>query len=388
MKLDVTTMYFCVAVASACCATAMYYVWQVHHREPALHHWMLGFALSALGSVLAVLGDMLPVWLARGLANTIAVASCTFLYSGTVRFIGRPGRWGLLAAVYVPAFAANLYFATVADSMAIRVTAYSVAASFTCLLMAWELLFHMPADQRRVARGVAGCWVIYSIAALLRLGAVLQAGRGVTLQTIGPIQNMFFAVLLAVLIMATTGHLLLTSQRLQLRLDLLANRDELTGLLNRRAFQAQAAQAAAAAGTGRRSVLMVADIDHFKRINDRYGHLVGDLVLRSAARTLEQQLREDDVLARAGGEEFWILAPRMDAAAATALAERLRAAVEADTVTVGAEKIRYTISIGLAEVDTGQAEDGLHEALAAADAAMYAAKAGGRNLVSLVPAAA
>lgn len=388
MRLDAVTLYFCATIVAACCALAMFHGWRVHRNEPAVRYWMIGFVCSALGTLPIALGSFFPIWLARGIGNTVAVASCAFLYVGTVLFLERPLRWRLLAAIYVPAFVANLYGAVVIDSLVLRVASYAVASSATCLLMAAALWRHPSPGQGSMARFLAVCWTTYAGTALLRGAAALQAGQTVTLQTLGPAQAFFFSVLLAIMILTTVGHLLLAGQRLQLRLDALANRDELTGLLNRRAFQALAVEAAA--GGKAVSTLMVVDIDHFKTINDRYGHLVGDLVLRSAAATLQDGLRKADILARAGGEEFWVLAPQTAQAEALGLAERLRRAVEGAAVSIGSETIHITVSIGLSSIAAQDEARDLREALAEADAAMYAAKAGGRNRISVVgvPAAA
>lgn len=386
MQLDAVTLYFCATIVAACCALAMFHGWRVHRNEPAVRYWMIGFVCSALGTLPIALGSFFPIWLARGVGNTVAVASCAFLYAGTALFLERPVRWRLLAAIYVPAFVANLYGAVVTDSLMLRVVSYAVASSATCLLIAAALWRHPPPGQGGVARFLAACWATYAATALLRGAAALHAGQTVTLQTLGPAQAFFFSVLLAIMILTTVGHLLLAGQRLQLRLDALANRDELTGLLNRRAFQARAVEAA---GSGKEpSTLMVVDIDHFKTVNDRYGHLVGDLVLRSAAVILQEGLRKADILARAGGEEFWVLAPQMAQGEALGLAERLRRAVEQAAVSIGSETIRITVSIGLASVDAQDQARDLRETLAEADAAMYAAKAGGRNRVSVIGARA
>jgi diguanylate cyclase (GGDEF)-like protein len=125
------------------------------------------------------------------------------------------------------------------------------------------------------------------------------------------------------------------------------------------------------------------DVDHFKRINDRHGHLAGDGVLRTVAAECGRNLRQSDVFARFGGEEFVCLLPETDLAAALVAAERLRAAVEATPLAApGGEALRVTVSVGVAH--RGAGEDGsLDGLLARADAAMYASKDRGRNRVSV-----
>ncbi len=157
-----------------------------------------------------------------------------------------------------------------------------------------------------------------------------------------------------------------------------AQTDPITGLLNRRAFDERLARALAAAQRYRRPLsVVIADIDHFKDINDTHGHASGDQVLAAFAQLLQEQSREVDTVARIGGEEFAILVPEVDAAGAAGYAERLRRAVEHMH---GPEGICITASFGLADL-----VDARHDAallLARADEALYVAKAGGRNRVS------
>lgn len=159
-----------------------------------------------------------------------------------------------------------------------------------------------------------------------------------------------------------------------------ARTDSLTGLANRRAFDEQLEQLLAHADRFGHSVsLIVADVDHFKAVNDNWGHEAGDQVLKSIADTLTDGVRAVDVCARFGGEELAILLPQTSLAGAVELADRLRRAVEAKPILIGSEEIKVTISCGVACYPEGVLTK---EALfAAADRAMYDAKSAGRNCV-------
>jgi len=157
----------------------------------------------------------------------------------------------------------------------------------------------------------------------------------------------------------------------------LASTDHLTGLWNRRAFQERlAAELERARRYDRPLALVMLDIDHFKRINDVHGHPVGDRVLIEVASRIFSTVREGEVVARVGGEEFaWIL-PETDGDGAVAAAERVRAAISAQTFTgVG----RLTISLGVCDLDEGETAS---ELVRLADRALYRAKAGGRDRVA------
>lgn len=162
-------------------------------------------------------------------------------------------------------------------------------------------------------------------------------------------------------------------------LDAAARRDPLTGLLNLRAFREIMADASRERAVGSYAVAFI-DVDHFKAVNDRFGHAGGDAVLALVADALRAAVRPQDFIARIGGEEFAVLMPGVDAAKAAALCEGLRAAVERAQVTVGDTQMSVTVSIGLAV--SGDASQSVDALLLHADAAMYFAKNEGRNRVA------
>ncbi|MGL4603539.1 MAG: GGDEF domain-containing protein, partial [Iodobacter sp.] len=165
------------------------------------------------------------------------------------------------------------------------------------------------------------------------------------------------------------------------RLEELVTTDELTGVANRREWQRRCEEAITYARRYQQplSVLMI-DIDHFKNVNDRYGHLAGDLTLKELCRVCTAELRASDCFARWGGEEFVLLLPGTTWAEAIAAGNKLRIAVEQLAVVHFQEHtIKITISIGVAMLEENDKR--LDHLLNRADQAMYAAKAGGRNQV-------
>jgi len=162
-------------------------------------------------------------------------------------------------------------------------------------------------------------------------------------------------------------------------LNELATRDGLTGLYNHRAFYKLLEDELGRAQRFNRPVsLLLLDIDHFKRVNDTYGHLAGDAVIKGLGELLIREARAIDRVCRYGGEEITVILPETDLDAAANFAERLRAAVEAQLFDVNGVPLRITVSIGvaswLAHVDSAET------LVAAADTALYAAKRSGRNL--------
>lgn len=162
------------------------------------------------------------------------------------------------------------------------------------------------------------------------------------------------------------------------RTEQLATTDGLTGLTNHRVFQERLeAKVAEAQRYGRKLALLLADVDHFKSVNDTYGHPVGDEVLRGVARILAQEARATDLVARHGGEEFAIVMPETDGVGAGVIAERIRERVAAEVFDTGLGPLRVTISLGLATFPADAARK--PDLLETADGCLYAAKRGGRN---------
>jgi diguanylate cyclase (GGDEF)-like protein len=163
--------------------------------------------------------------------------------------------------------------------------------------------------------------------------------------------------------------------------------DVLTGWNNRRYLVVRLGEELARARRDQtRLVCLMLDVDHFKHVNDTYGHAAGDVVLRELAQRIESQVRASDVAARYGGEEFVVLLPDTDVAAAQRLAERIRAAIGGAPIGLpGGASITITASIGIAEVAPAQADRDLKtlgdSLLARADVALYAAKSAGRDRV-------
>jgi diguanylate cyclase (GGDEF)-like protein len=169
----------------------------------------------------------------------------------------------------------------------------------------------------------------------------------------------------------------LVNARLGERLRRQAGTDQLTGLLSRRALFDRADRwSRGVRGGGRTPVLMLIDVDHFKNINDTRGHDAGDAVLRALSQRMRGQLRREAQLGRYGGEEFLAMVDAADPAEAQAVADRLRRAVGATPFVFGGQDLAVTVSIGTAAWHSGEA---FAQAVARADGALYAAKAGGRD---------
>ncbi len=162
------------------------------------------------------------------------------------------------------------------------------------------------------------------------------------------------------------------------QMEKMATTDGLTGLLNHRSFQGKADEALAQARRyGRKCSLILTDIDHFKSVNDTYGHPTGDLVLKGVSRILREKARDTDVVARYGGEEFAIIMPETDARGAQVIAERIREAVKAEVFQTEVGPLKVTLSLGIATFPDDSTEK--QALIDLADQCLYFAKRHGRN---------
>lgn len=346
----------------------------------ALGYWALYAGLSsATWATLAVTYRSPPLLaVATGVLATIA------LQRGVRCFIGRPHAWRVPLALLLLVLAAG--------GLAADPAWRPLQATVNFGVLAW-LYGAIGWDLRRHARDELHWRMPLLLALPLLLGALVFSLRGLralvepeavlVLMAADSTLNVSSAIgyiVLVLLLHATLAALVVT--RLTGRLQQLARRDALTGLLNRRAMlellEEQVLQSRRATDTF--AVLLV-DVDDFKAVNDRHGHDVGDRALAHAARSMALTLRVQDRLGRLGGDEFVALLPGCDRAHAAAGAERLRQAVQRLPLALGDSTLPLSLTVGVAQW-AGAAEDVAH-LLMRADAALLRAKRAGRNRVEL-----
>ncbi len=213
---------------------------------------------------------------------------------------------------------------------------------------------------------------------------VMRAWSGIAGDTLavvspGAVQSFTYVIGYALMIVNGFGFLLLCKAADDRKMALLATIDSLTGVANRRAFFERSAGARMLASRQRHPIsLMMLNLDHFKALNDRFGHAAGDRALILFAAAAQEALREPDILARLGGEEFAVTLPGTDLAGAIRAAERIRQAARSVAVAGCGDDFLLTVSIGVVLVER---DEDINGALARADRALYAAKHGGRDRV-------
>ena len=264
----------------------------------------------------------------------------------------------------------------------------SLLAGMWVPLMAFNLLPSVLlvtlATVDKISTGIDRLWY-WSLPLMLAGALVAGVATGFELRpaTSMPVMLACLPMLLihSIAVSQASYHLVRKVKRQNRLLDELSRRDTLTGLDSRRHWQEQATLLLdQCAVTGEPATLMMIDIDHFKAINDRHGHAVGDDVLRATAEVIRHSIRGQDCAGRLGGDEFAVLLRGTDLMAAEIVAQRIRAGVEALRVQ-SAPDLRHTVSLGLANADAATA--GLRAWLEAADRALYRAKSSGRNQLAI-----
>ena len=381
MFLDVRTLIVALVVVVTTCALV---VMLVHNRKYPVQGtlwWAYGtFVIAAFGSLLALRGTV-PDWLSIVVANAGVVVGYCMTWCGVRRFVNLPPVpvWGL--AVTGCSLGAGLaWFTYVTPSLLWRIHILALFLAPVCAAAAWDLLRNRRRGAAFVFTGAA--YGVNSLFFFLRSvhvhffppdGPFLASHWGSTL---------FFLYSIVFICMVTFGMLLMITDTLMEQLRAQATEDPLTGVANRRSlFQFAEHEFAAMRRSGESLAVLMLDLDHFKKVNDRFGHAAGDMLLVCFSRTVERCIRAQDKFFRYGGEEFVVLLPGTSLEGAVVLAERIRAVVELDPVRLKSGDIQYTVSIGISCGQTGDVS--VESILNRADEALYQAKTDGRNCVRI-----
>ena len=340
--------------------------------------FIVGKTAQSLAWLMLGLRGLAPDWMSLNVANILLMGgfACEAWAVAALRLRTAPCR-GCTFAVLTGLGLLLLGIAGVTQPVTIRVALISALGVALCCVPG--LALWRARDASALQRLVGGLYLAAASALVLRCYAGLFSDS-ISLMSAGAVQVLNYAILYVLMLLGSLGFLLLAMEDVVNDLRRAATHDDLTGLLNRRAFMDQAGRLMdLASRTGHPVTMFSMDLDHFKGINDTWGHQVGDEVLRDFAATALKVLRRTDLLARMGGEEFVALLSDTGTEAARAVAERIRADVEASRPRPG---LVYTVSVGLDSLEATQGARDLGDMLRRSDEALYAAKEQGRNRVA------
>jgi diguanylate cyclase (GGDEF)-like protein len=376
IALDVTTLFVVATCVTGLLGLLLLFAW-AKTRIPALAWWGAAYLIGGLSVAAWSLDGLVSPSIPTGIANSLLFIACGMMWNAARVFHGRP----VLVSALIGGAATWLFaclFPDFAQWPAARIVLSSMIVASYTFMTAVELWRERRKTLRRRWPAIFvpmlhGAVFLFPIP----LASLLPADHGtVTLSTgwvaLFVLETMLYAVGTAFIVLV-----LATERTLRIHKDA-AMTDELTGVLNRRGvLQAAQSLIAQQARKGEAVSVLMFDLDHFKAINDKYGHAIGDKALHVFAATASAGTRTTDIVGRFGGEEFVVLLPG-NIASANVVAERVRKAFEIAGATVANCDLNATVSIGIA---SGQPGTDIVALLAAADAALYRAKANGRNRV-------
>ena len=393
VSLDIRTLSVVLAAGCATLSIIMLLLWRTSKTYPGFGLWTAGHLTNALGFSLIALRGMMPDTLTIIGANALILGAAGFFLAGVRRFRGVSGRWALIVVSVLALVLFQHHYTYVTNNVGARIIVFSLLSAILYGMAAEELLRHPPAAKRFSFHFTGSMFAIYALFLAFRCLFVIA----------GPVLHDFFAsnlsqtltflLTLQLGIAWTFGFVMLNSERVeadlkkaQVELQRIATTDFLTGIANSRSFLEageREMQRQRRYGSRPLTVLMF-DLDHFKQVNDTYGHAAGDKVLVAIAAFCKKLLRDIDIFGRLGGEEFAMLLPETDLAGGRATAERLRSGVAEVPIETERAILHVTISVGVTETATD--DELLETVLKRADDAMYQAKNGGRNRVVVFPA--
>ena len=389
MAAHVPTMLAMIIVSSLMMAVSMAVVGWGRRRD-GLGHWAAALLVNAVGHVLLMLRGQVPDVLSIVVGNTLLSGVLAGMIVAIYQFQGRTISWLLLLT---PS-------ALVMGSVIVFIDNFPSRVGFVGLVIGLQAVWALATalERRHVTVG-RGHWLLV---AGLALEAVVLLGRSALAMTVqgaevgilqsSSLQTLTFVATFSVVLVSSMGFVFMSRDRADENNRVMAALDPLTGVANRRSLIAALDRDVARAVRTRESIaLMMVDIDHFKDVNDQYGHPVGDQVLCSVVNVLRQRVRAQDLVGRYGGEEFMVVLPDTGLVGAEQLARELCKAVEVSRCRVdgadGADGVEgdgiaVTVSIGVygGRLESGDSWDML---IAAADRALYQAKENGRNRVEV-----
>ncbi|NVK21540.1 MAG: GGDEF domain-containing protein [Kangiellaceae bacterium] len=379
MLLHVPTLIFINGLLGIVAAIMLTANWQMNKHVRGTKEWAITQWLWAFGLLLILTRDIFPYLISIVLSNALIIIGSFYFLRGVSNYQGVKSTPKLLEYSVTLVIALLFYYFSYHEySLNIRVVLISAFSSLVMLrglIVLWPTIISSKGVGIVVGFGLAFHAVFFLSRILLTLyldnGKPMLEGGG------GSVWIMTEASLF--MFWSTISFAMLTNLVLQNGLLKLANRDPLTNLLNRRAVF-EACQDLLQNQSNPKVSVMVLDLDHFKAINDQYGHSVGDKVLQHFAHLVSKELDDPQLFGRTGGEEFIIVLPNCDVEKAHNKAQFLLDKVHDTLIIVDGYEIKFTVSIGVSNGALNQVED-LRFLINQADKAMYQAKRNGRNRV-------
>jgi len=381
VSLDVNTLFLVTIYVEAILGLLLLFAWFQNTQIRAVAWWGSADLLRAVSVALFGMFGSVSEAVTIDLANAILLLSFAVTWTGARVFDGRPplpmyvlaGPIAWIVVAHLPAFAGDIELRSLLASGIITTYTWMTAYEFwrgrnEPLVSRWPAIFILFAH--------GSLYLLRTpLAFMLPWAPTTQLFDSVWLTALS-FEALLFTISISFILLA------MAKERSEFRQRTAALVDPLTGIANRRAFLQESGDLVQRhVAAPRPTAVLLLDLDHFKSINDRFGHAIGDRVLRVFADTARENLRSTDLIGRMGGEEFAAVLDNVGPVKAAALAERIRTAFADAAAEIDGRPVAATVSIGLA-IGQMQALD-LTALLAQADQALYLAKSRGRNRVEL-----
>jgi len=382
ITLDIRTMSFMSTSIAFLYAIGLLVFGRKQMKFKGFPRLAAGSSSFGIGLLLVGLRDYLPNFVTIILANMLITAGLVIYYEGTRQFLGGSNRIhpvGLVALLLQLGFFYTFIY--LYPSVNNRIIVISLIATILSVFSMQELFRKIPKHWKVAGNMTAYIFLGYSLFQIYRVFITYRENSILSFMDAGTVHAFAFLAVIILIAGTSFGFIWMVSKSLEFELTELANHDQLTKILNRRGVATLARQEFSKMSRSASDLsIILTDIDHFKSVNVRFGHQIGDEVLAGFANLISNNLRPFDIFGRIGGEEFVIVLPNTSLDQAQILAERLRKHVDDFTYSFNGKDIQITASFGvanyIAETDT------LEKLIPFADKALYRSKQLGRNTVT------
>lgn len=361
-------------------ATLAFTAWRLNPNIRGIREWFFGFVAALINLLVFIfkppITQVLDLLIAQSCLALTGIMAC----KGVYEFVGKRGfpfRASIITLLLV--IASSTYFLLIVPDLMIRFMIGS-SASGVFLVIASVVMFRH-GGKTFPARTLFACALqFHGLFITLRPLLVRVPSKDLLFVDFAfSASQLILTEQIIMTVLFGLGIIMLVNERISHELKVRADRDSLTNLYNRGAFIGHLSKAISLSFRSRAPLsLLILDLDHFKQINDQFGHLAGDAAIVEFSSIVKRTLRNEDVGARLGGEEFGVLLPNTKLDSAMQLAERLRENVARLVVDPEHDNLRMTVSIGVSSLADS---DSVESIIARADRALYKSKAFGRNRV-------
>lgn len=378
-NLDIRTLCVITVVLSCTYFIGLILIQRIQEYIPGLFTLAFAIFMFALGFGLLSFGNDAPLWASKILANSIIMLGFALIVHSLCQFRGASFIYSKVAFLFFPiACVMLIYYTQFYVSTVARIVVVSVYVSLCTGMSAVIMVIGQANDLRLATRLLAGVFALQSAFMLVRCGVSLTGQDISNFLHAGNIHQVAFLTIIVLIIILGFTFTWMINARLVAAIYNTSMKDTLTQIYNRRAMEEIVPRELARSHRHNTELsVIIADIDHFKNINDNFGHHMGDKVLKGMGSILKRKLRRQDLAFRYGGEEFLILLPDTNVDNAVKAANKLRQTIERQRFTKGKQG-KWTASFGVSQLNNNEDWDSV---IQRADEALYQAKHNGRNTV-------